>query len=275
MGNRKYTDFLSANQANWDSRVKLHKEHEYYNLKDFLENSHALSFKANEHQEIGDVTGKSLLHLQCHFGLDTLSFARLGAKVVGVDFSQEAIESARQIRDQVGLQAQFIQSDIYDLPNRLEEKFDIVFTSIGVLYWLPDVDEWARVVAHFLKPGGLFYYKDGHPFKDILEENSTTGKLEVTYPYFDQDPSRFDDGHTYGSEKTIEDNKTNYQWQHTMGEILNALIKAGLTIVEVHEYPYSTDPLFEGMTQDPSGNWVYRKNQKDLLPLLLMIKATK
>src|SRR5262249_20693055 len=139
---------------------------------------------AIEQAALGDVTGKSLLHLQCHFGLDTLSWARQGARVTGVDFAEDAVREARALAGVLGLQGTFVHSDIDDLPQRLDVTFDIVFTSHGVLCWLPDLERWAHVIAHFLRPGGLFYIIEAHPFALVFDDERKDRELRPRYPYF-------------------------------------------------------------------------------------------
>lgn len=155
---------MQANRRHWDELVSIHLRSEFYDVASFVGGRSTLL--SIESEEVGDVTDKTLLHLQCHFGMDTLSWARVGATVTGVDFSGEAVKAARRLADEVGLaeRASFIESNIYALPDNLSGQFDVVFTSYGVLGWLPDIEGWARVAAHFVKPGGFFYIAEVHPF---------------------------------------------------------------------------------------------------------------
>ena len=139
---------------------------------------------------MGEVRGKSLLHLQCHFGLDTLSWAREGAQVTGMDFSPEGIRIARGLAEELNIPARFICCDLYDLPEHLDETFDRVFTSYGVLCWLPDIPRWAQIVGHFLKPGGVFYIAEFHPFSNVFKNDGDETSLELAYPYFNTEPWR-------------------------------------------------------------------------------------
>jgi len=154
-------EYLAANRALWDEWTAIHETSSFYDLEAFKAGGSRL--RDYEVDEVGDVTGKSLLHLQCHFGIDTLSWARLGARVTGADFSDRAIELGRSLAAELRLDATFVRSDLYDLPSVLDGQFDVVYTSRGVLGWLPDLGRWAGVVAHFLRPGGVFYMTEIHP----------------------------------------------------------------------------------------------------------------
>jgi len=154
-------DYYDTNKARWNELVGLHAKSEEYDLEGFIAGRNSLH--RVELDILGDIAGKSLLHLQCHFGLDTLSWARLGAKVTGVDFSESAIELARQIAARIGVDAEFICSNVYDLPEVHEGEYDIVFTSVGVLCWLQDIRGWGRIIARYLKPGGVFLLVESHP----------------------------------------------------------------------------------------------------------------
>ncbi|MHA1302729.1 MAG: class I SAM-dependent methyltransferase [Candidatus Heimdallarchaeaceae archaeon] len=275
MEERDYSEYFKENQANWDSRTEIHINSEYYNVEEFIKNPNKLSFLANEHLELGEVSGKRILHLMCHFGLDTLSFARLGAEVTGVDFSSKAIDFAQKLKKKTKLDATFIQSNIYDLPNKLDEKFDIVFTSIGILCWLPDLEKWAEIISHFLKPGGLFFIKDGHPFKNVFEYDAIKG-LYLEYPYFSENKAyKWEANGTYTGEKATLENKVNYQWDHTMSSILNSLIKAGLIIESLQEFNFLADQRFPFMEKNDKGQWVLPDQYQNMLPLMFSIKARK
>ena len=153
-----YQSYFEQNKDSWNKRTAVHKESAFYDLDSFKKGKSALN--KIELEELGDVTGKSLLHLQCHFGMDTMSWARAGADCVGVDLSDEAINLAKEINSELNLHTGFICCNVYDLKQHLDKKFDIVFTSYGTIGWLPDLDKWAEIVAHFLKPGGIFYIAD-------------------------------------------------------------------------------------------------------------------
>ena len=178
-------DYKKANLALWNEWAHLHAGSAFYDVEGFKAGKTSLN--PLEMEELGNVAGKTLLHLQCHFGLDSLSWARLGASVTGVDFSDQAIALARSLSQEVGLEAEFVCSDIYELPQVLAGQFDIVYTSYGVLAWLPDLKNWAAVIAHFLKPGGVFFIAEFHPFAMVFDNSETATGLRIQYPYFHYD----------------------------------------------------------------------------------------
>jgi SAM-dependent methyltransferase len=271
--NKKYLD---ANKELWNALAKIHYETESddYNVKSFLKGKSTL--KSYELKEMGNVNGKSLLHLQCHFGLDTLAWAREGAIVTGVDFSSEGIRLAKLLAKKADIKARFIESNIYDLPKVLNEEFDIIYTSIGVLCWLDDLRAWGKVIAKFLKPGGIFYIAETHPFSYVFD-NETEGitELQVYANYFhDPKPMEFTADGSYASVNTIFSPKKEYEWAHSISDIINSLIRAGLRIEFLNEYPCTVWKQFPFAERDSDG--YYRlKNQKAVIPLLFSLKAVK
>ena len=169
-------EYFEANRRHWDEVVPIHMRSDLYDVDSFKAGKSKL--KPVEREELRDVRGKTMLHLQCHFGLDTLSWAREGAIVTGVDFSEPAIEGAKALAAETGIEARFIISDVYSLPDRLEEEFDIVFTSYGAICWLPDIGRWAQVVTRFLKPGGTFYMVEFHPVCGIFDNDPAVTDLK-------------------------------------------------------------------------------------------------
>ena len=270
--NKKYFD---ANKELWDEFAKLHyeTESEDYSVKSFLEGQTTL--KSYELKEMGNVKGKSLLHLQCHFGLDTLSWAREGAAVTGIDISSDGIRLAKLLANQAKLEANFIETNLYDLPKVLSEEFDIVYTSVGVLCWLNDLKEWGKIITNFLKPGGFFYIAEIHPFSMVFDNETKDIKdLQIYYNYFyDPEPMEFTADGSYGSDVKIEPKKE-YEWAHSMSDIINSLIEAGLRIVFLNEYPFTVWKQFPFAEREPTG-FYYLKNQKVEIPLLFTLKATK
>jgi len=270
--NKKYYD---ANKELWDEFARLHYEieSEDYSVKSFLKGQTTL--KSYELKELGDVKGKSLLHLQCHFGLDTLSWAREGAIVTGIDISSEGIRLAKLLAKQTMLEANFIESNLYDLPNVLSEKFDIVYTSIGVLCWLNDLKEWGNIIAYYLKPCGFFYMAESHPFSMIFDNETKDIKdLQVYYNYFhDPKPMEFIADGSYALDNKIEPKKE-YEWAHSMSDIINSLIDAGLKIEYLNEYPFTVWKQFP-FAERGSDGFFHLKNQKAEIPLLFTIKAVK
>lgn len=262
--------YFRANRKSWDQLADLHRDAPFYDLAAFKEGKERL--RSIELAELGNVTGKSLLHLQCHFGLDTLAWARHGALVTGVDFSDRAIALARSLSRELDIPATFHRSDIYDLPAMLSGAFDIVFTSYGVLHWLPDLSRWAQIVAHFLKPGGIFYIVEDHPtFRIFRTKAGAEFRAERPY-FFDAEPEKVVDRKSYagveGQSRTI------YIWNHGMGEILNALVGAGLHIDFLHEFPFAARAKFPFMVQGDDG-WWRLPERHGTIPFLFSLQARK
>lgn len=261
-----------ANQKLWDELSRLHFDSKTYKTREFLEG--ATTLHPVELNELGDVKGKSLLHLQCQFGLDTLSWARKGANVTGVDFSGAAIQLARRLAEQTGLKGTFIESNIYDLPKVLSKKFDVVFTSYGVLCWLPDLPRWAEIVASFLKPKGVFYIAEFHPLMWVFDSDSHDG-FEIRYSYFhNTQPSRFDVDKSYAETDKKIGPYVDYEWAHGLGDVVTALSNAGLRIRFLHEFPSSVFQQFPFLKQAKDGSWYY-DNAEVQLPLMYSLLATK
>jgi SAM-dependent methyltransferase len=259
---------IETNRKVWDERTAIHVGSAWYDVEGFKQGR--CSLRSVELGEVGDVTGKRLLHLQCHFGLDTLSWARRGAKVTGVDFSPEAIAIARRLADEVHLDAEFVCSDVNDLPRALDGLFDIVFTSYGVLAWLPDLVRWAEVIARFLDDGGTFYIVEKHPLSRALVEEE--GKLVAAKPYLDVGPIVVRSERTYADSDATLTNDTYCQWRHSLGDVINALTGAGLRIEFLHEFPFSLWHL-RSMVQSEDGWW--RLSDRDDLPLMFSLRARK
>jgi SAM-dependent methyltransferase len=262
-------DYSLRNRELWDEITPIHMRSPLYDLANFKAGRSSL--KSIELSEVGDVRGKSLLHLQCHFGMDSLSWARLGASVTAVDFSNRAISVARSLSEEGGVPATFICCDVYDLPDNLEGQFDVVYTSYGVLCWLHDLTKWAAVISHFLKPGGTFYIIEGHPVSTMFDSRSAK-ELRVTQSYFHSlEPTRWEpDGDYADGDAKVE--HPSYEWTHSLSDIINAMIGAGLKIEFVHEFPYSFYPWAAFLKSDGRGWW---RLEGDRVPLMFSLKATK
>jgi SAM-dependent methyltransferase len=243
-------DQIKANRTHWDSRTTVHVGSAFYDVKSFKAGRDTLN--RIEVEELGDVTGKRLLHLQCHFGLDTLSWARRGAKAVGADFSPKSISVARELADELRLDAKFVCADVNELPSKLDDRFDIVFTSYGVLAWLPDLREWAHVIAHFLDEDGVFYIVENHPFAGMLSERD--GILIATDPYFDIGPIEVPPQGTYAEPEAVVEG-ISYQWQHSLGDIVSALTGVGLRIEFLHEFSFTDWQRLPAMVESEEGTW--------------------
>lgn len=264
-------EYLKNNQEMWNDWAPLHAESEFYDVEGFKNGRNTLD--SIELEEVGDVSGKSLLHLQCHFGMDTLSWARLGARVTGVDFSDKAIDIARSLSKELEIEADFICCNIYDLPEKLDEKFDIVYTARGVLCWLPDLKRWAEVITHFLNPRGVFYILDGHPFLDmLLSDSPDMTEPEITRSYFHTaEPEQYQTDGSYAGVKTDKPHTGN-EWTHSIGDIVNSLISSGLGIEFLHEFPVFFSKCLPFMELDSDGLW---RIPGDRIPLIFTLKATK
>lgn len=273
------TTHSDLNRAHWDNATDIHARGNVYGIEDFKAGECRLN--RVEVEELGDVRGKSLLHLQCHFGLDTLSWARRGARVTGVDFSPKGIELARTLARETNIDARFVESNLYALPEKLTEQFDIVFTSYGVLCWLPDIKGWAQIVARYLKRGGTFYIVEAHPFARVfpMDEDIKDGSRELR-PYFNyfHEPAgvHWPPGCDY-ADQTAMQTVGEHCWQHCLGDIVNALIGAGLRIEYVHEFPYCPWKVtaFCEVVEKFSSSHAYYGLPKRFppLPLMFSIKA--
>lgn len=264
---------MELNRVRWDELVPIHARSTMYGV-DRLK-AGGITLNQIELDELGDVSGQSLLHLQCHFGLDTLSWSRLGAVVTGIDYSLPAIELARSLADETGIEARFIHTNVYDLPGVLDETFDVVFTSYGVLCWLPDIRGWAQIVSRYLKPGGTFYIVEGHPFNWVFETNQKKTGIELTYSYFPGDsPEVFDEPGTYADEDADVKNTVTHEWNHPIGEIVTALVESGLQIHFLHEHqviPWKPWGILE-----EAGDGLYKlPDNVPSLPLLFSIGASR
>jgi SAM-dependent methyltransferase len=265
------SDLFDCNRRRWNEVTSIHVKSAFYNVEGFKDGESSL--KSVELSQLGDIRGKSLLHLQCHFGLDSLSLAQLGANVTGVDFSDEAIAVARHLNEELGLNANFFCSDVYKIPECIHETFDIVFTSYGVLCWLSDLPKWAEVISSRLKSGGFFFIAEEHPILSVLDGDQS-GNLVAMYPYFNKEPVECLSDHSYADSSVEVNNKKTYQWDHSLSDVVNALLSAGLQIESLHEYPYCEYEKFPGLMFKDNDGW-WKLKDKPLLPLLFSIKARK
>jgi 2-polyprenyl-3-methyl-5-hydroxy-6-metoxy-1,4-benzoquinol methylase len=262
-----YNQYFDTNKDLWNRRTIVHKDSAFYDLAGFKSGANLLT--PIELNEVGNVKGKPLLHLQCHFGLDTMSWSRLGAKCTGVDLSDEAIKLAKEINNEVGLDAEFICCNVYDTSDHVKELFDIVFTSYGTIGWLPDLQPWAKVIKERLKPGGLFYIADFHPVVWMFDDDFT----HIKYYYENKELIVTENLPTYTGDKEIIKSKE-YSWNHSISEVLNALIKAGLQIESFNEYMYSPYANFANSVETAKGQWQI-KGMEGKIPMVYSVKAKK
>jgi SAM-dependent methyltransferase len=263
-------DWRTLNRANWDDRVPIHLASQLYDLEGFRKTRDSL--RPFEDAEVGDVRGKDLMHLQCHVGLDTLSWAGRGARVWGLDFSPPAIEAARGLAAALGLSASFVVSDIYDAAAAFGgQRFDIVYTGIGALCWLPDVSRWARLVAELLRPGGFLYLVEGHPFAGVLDDQ--TG-LVISHDYFDDAPRRESHPYTYTDGDAVLAHPVHVEFPHTLGEILTALAQAGLRLEFLHEHDFELSERFGSLQRQQDGTWRFPPG-RPRVPMLYSLRAAR
>jgi SAM-dependent methyltransferase len=266
-----------VNRAHWDEKVGLHLGPHGYDLTS-LRAGHG-RFNAIEERELWPVDGKRILHLQCHFGADSLKLGQRGASVVGLDFSAAAIDAARRLADELGLadRAQFVHADLYDAPAAIPEAagFDMVFVTWGALCWLPDIQGWARIVAHFLKPGGSLYLADAHPTAMVFDDATMLpdGRPGFFAPYFSAEPVVMEEPHDYVDETTTVQNATTHTWLHPLGDIVSSLLAAGMALDWLHEHDAVTWHMFEILVQDSELLW--RWPDKPWLPLAFSLRATR
>jgi 2-polyprenyl-3-methyl-5-hydroxy-6-metoxy-1,4-benzoquinol methylase len=272
-------EYRAANRDNWDDRVPIHWDSEQYNIQKFIDDPEYISDVVQfdiDRDELGDVSGKSLLHLQCHIGHDTLSWARLGADVTGVDFSEPAIDAARRLSTESKTQGEFIVAELYDAPKVIPERqFDIVYTGIGAICWLPDINGWAKVMAHFLNPGGTFYIFEIHPMMMSVSQENHGELIVLDWPYFEKaGPMGEDEETSYAGTGKIAHTRQ-YNFTHGLGETINALIQAGLSIEFVHEHQVAPDKSLSIFEKTEKALWKMPDGQENHLPLTFSIKAHK
>ena len=259
------TDYFEINRKSWNARTSIHIASDFYGMPAFREG--ATSLIDIELRLLGDVAGKSILHLQCHFGQDTLSLARLGAKVTGVDLSDVAISEARKLANELAVSAEFVCCNVYDLEQHLDGQFDVVFTSYGAIGWLPDLARWAHIVRRFLKPGGRLVLVEFHPFVWMFDERFH----EIKYPYFNRGPIVESSSGTY-ADRTAPIEHQDVGWNHPLSEVLGSLMASGLSIRHFQEYDYSPYGCFETAVRVREG--VYRvPNLGDKIPMLYSVVA--
>ncbi len=264
-------EIFEINKTLWNKKTAVHVDSSFYNKQGFINGETVLT--PIELNELNDVAGKTMLHLQCHFGMDSLNWQRLGAKVTGVDFSDAAIEEAKKLNEQLGYDAEFICSDIYslNLPTLFKGDgfFDIVFTSYGTIGWLPDLEKWAKVIAKHLKPEGIFYMADFHPV--VWMFNNDFSKIEYAYhktvPIIEEDQSTY----TENSEPIIG---KEYGWNHSISEILNALLAEGLQLQFFNEHNWSPYACLNNIVEFEKGKW-HIKGMEGKLPMVYSLMAKK
>ena len=270
------SDWRELNRANWDERVAVHLGGPGYDLGPLRAGQGRLN--AIEEAELGSVAGLRVLHLQCHFGKDSMILAQRGAEVTGLDFSGAAVDAAHRLAAELGLAARFVQADLYDAAAAIPEpgSFDLVFTTWGTITWLPDIARWARVVAHFLRPGGALYFADAHPAALVFDDMAgvdASGRPGWFMPYFGGEPLVLDDPSDYAEPGASLTNQRQVNWLHTLGDVLGALHDAGLRLEWLHEHPRVTWRMFRCLLRDADGCWAWP--DRPWLPLSFSLRAVR
>jgi len=260
-------DYFAVNKETWNKKVAVHAKSNMYDMEAFKNGKSSLmSF---EMEALGNVSNKSLLHLQCHFGQDTLSWSRMGAKCVGVDISDEAVKLARELNQELKLNAEFVCCNVLDTSEHISETFDIIFTSYGVIGWLPDLKPWGKMIAERLKSGGTFFIAEFHPIVwmfDYLDE-----KPEIKYGYNQKEVIYEEYSGTYADESSSMISKE-YAWNHGIADVISALIDAGLQIEAFSEHDESPYNVLPNLIETKSGSYTVKDK---LYPLIFTLKATK
>jgi SAM-dependent methyltransferase len=242
-------EHFDANRRAWNERTNVHVGSAFYDVEGFL--AGATSLKSIELERMGDVSGKTLLHLQCHFGQDTLSWARRGATVTGLDFSDRAIEEARRLAQRANLPARFVQANVYDAAEAVGETFDIVFTSYGTIGWLPDLDPWAQAVRRTLRPGGTFCIVEFHPFLWMFD--NALERIEYAYSSRGTPIEETTTG-TY-ADRDAPIRVHEFSWNHSLSDVFGALTRAGLGVTSFDEYDFSPYPIWPEMEEVEPGRF--------------------
>lgn len=260
-------DYIDKNRKTWNAKTSVHINSDFYDNAGFLGGRNSLN--DIELKLLGNIKGKTILHLQCHFGQDTISLGRLGAHVTGVDFSDKAIAYAKEFAGQTNIKAEFICSDIYELPKRLTKKYDLVFTSYGTIGWLPDIDRWAEIVSKYLKPKGRFVFVEFHPFVWMFDDHFK----QVAYNYFNEGPIEESFSGTYAQPDAPIKQET-VSWNHSISEVVNSLIHSGLEILSFDEFDYSPYNCFNETVEFEPGKFRIR-HFGNRIPMVYAILATK
>lgn len=260
-------NYLEINKKSWNARLDAHLKSDFYDVDGFKKGKSSLN--QIELDLLGDVAGKSILHLQCHFGQDTISLARLGAKATGVDLSDRSIASAKELAAETDSDAKFVCSDVYSLPNVLNEKFDIVFTSYGTISWLPDLGKWGHVIQHFLKPNGRFVFAEFHPAIWMFDDDAE----KVIYHYNNMEPIVEEETGTY-ADTSAGIKETCVCWNHGIGEVFNSLVQNGLLVNKLFEHCYAPYPFIRNCEEVEPGKFQV-KHFGDKFPLVYSLSATK
>jgi SAM-dependent methyltransferase len=274
-----HAEHRDTNLRNWNERALIHARSKMYDLDGFVADPGKLWLHPAEPVELGSVVGKTLCHLQCHLGVETLSWLRLGARrVVGLDFAPAAVAAARELAERTGLsdRARFVEADVYAALTALDGElpFEVVYVSLGAICWLPDIRRWASLIASLLAPGGLLFLREVHPMLQTLLEQDE--RLWVAYPYFERvEPLRFDDGTTYTEGRPALVNTSSYEWNHGIAEVLSALLEVGFSIELFHEHREAEFQAFPSMVQGADGYFRLPEPMSERVPLVFSLRARR
>ncbi len=270
--------YVAVNRAMWDERAPAHAGSPDYGVARFAADpSHISDVVAFDRSRLGDLQGVRGVHLQCHIGTDTVSLARLGARMTGLDFSAAALEQARRLAAAAGADVDFVESELYDALDVLPAAaFDLVYTGIGAIIWLPDIDRWAGVVAGLLRPGGRFFMREGHPVLFATGEPRADGLLVLDHPYFERpDPTVWDDAGTYVSTDVSFEHNRSEEWNHGLGEIVTALLDHGLELTALLEHDSVPWDALPGYMEDIGGGEMRLRDRPERLPHTFTVIASK
>jgi SAM-dependent methyltransferase len=271
-------DYRDVNRANWDDRAAAHAASPDYAVARFTEDPSFLSEVVSfDVPRLGDIAGLDVVHLQCHIGTDTVSLARLGAKLTGLDFSAPALAEGRRLAEAVGVEIEFVESDLYGAPDALgRERFDLVYTGVGALCWLPDIRRWAEVVASLLRPGGRLFIREGHPVLWALTDPREDGLLVVQYPYFEQqDAMIWDEGGTYVETDQEFTQNVTHEWNHGIGEIVSAVLAAGMELTALEEHDSVPWDALPGQMTEVGGGEYRLTDRPERLPHTYTLQARR
>ncbi len=260
-------DYISINKESWNTRVEPHFNSDFYDVEGFRNGKSSLN--SIELDLLGNIKGKKVLHLQCHFGQDTISLAQLGANCTGIDLSNKAIDKARQLSLEMEENVTFICCDLYDLPNHLNEDFDLIFTSYGTIGWLPDIKKWGRIISQFLKPNGRFVFAEFHPFVWMFDDDFE----HIIYRYFNTVPIIENETGTY-ADKNAEIQPKSITWNHALSEVVSSLIENNLQITTLKELDYSPYDCFSHTEEFESGKFRI-KHLGNKIPMVYALEAKK
>jgi len=268
----RLSDYLAANVKYWDELADLHFKTPFYDVEGVRHGKDTLLKLDTE--ILGDVTGCSLLHLHCHFGLDTISWARRGAISTGVDISPRAIELAQQLVPEIGVSVNFLCGDVSQLSDFLPGKFDIIWAVEGILSWIPDLRRWMTEAAHSLRTGGVLYLRDFHPAAEVLANEELSPRICRTYFSSVRCVKASDEAGTYADRNLMLQHTVHYEWQHTLSDVINSLVQAGFVILRLEEYPFCTYRSHKFLVKNAEERWVFPPTSGEI-PLMFSVFARR